>query len=110
MGKRLTSPRGAATLIIVLITALLAGIAAYSVLQMMIAEARQARFYRERMRARYAAEAGIVWAQQRLWDNEAWSSGVGTDFTLPDGTTVDVVMAPCGASCFPRDITSEVTW
>ena len=79
-------------------TALLCAIAAYAILIMTLAQAKHTAFYRERTRARYAAEAGIVWAQQRLFISPTWGGG-----TLPiDGINVAVTVAPpCGAPPCP---------
>ena len=91
--------------------ALLASISAYTILMMARAQALQARFYRERTLARYAAEAGIVWAMQRLWNDPAWSSGAGTDFTTPEGVAVDIVMPSCALTpCERRQLQAIVTY
>jgi Tfp pilus assembly protein PilX len=63
-GRR-RSERGSA-LGLVVATALLSSMGAYVMLQLANSQAQQAQFHRNRMRARYAAEAGFVWAKQRL--------------------------------------------
>ena len=56
----------------VLVTAVIFSIAAFGALTMAVSRARQANYVSEdRIRARYAAEAGLVWAMQQLWANPA---------------------------------------
>jgi Tfp pilus assembly protein PilX len=50
-----------------LVSALVASIGVTTMLFLAVANARQARSIRERMRARYLAEAALVRAQGRLW-------------------------------------------
>ena len=96
--------RKGVVLMITVMTAIVCAIAAYAALQIAIAEARQAVFYRDRTKARYAAEAGLVWAQQRLWQNPADCFNANPDVALDhdaDPATpplnVDVTVTPCGA-------------
>lgn len=56
-----------AALVVAVLTALLSAIAVYTVMVLALSQARQAQFFRERLVARNAAEAGVVWAQQWLW-------------------------------------------
>ena len=62
-------------LTVAVLTAFVCSIAAYLVLFLAICQARQARFYKQRLRARYVAEAAVVWAQQRLWLDPAYCNG-----------------------------------
>lgn len=64
---RLSGERGV-VLGIVIITAIIFGIAAFGLLSMAVNQARQATFVsQDRARARYAAESGLVMAMQELW-------------------------------------------
>ena len=101
---RRCSERGTMVLALTMITALLAAITSYAVLQLSVAYARQGRFFINRTPYRYAMEAGIVWAQDRLWSNPAFCSNAGVDpagAAAPDltvnGISVDVVVTNCGA-------------
>ena len=92
--------------------ALLASIAAYTVLQIGMYQARHAEFYRDHTASRYAAEAGLVWAQQNLYANPTWGGG-----TLPvavGGANVNVVVTvnpPCAvAPCPGRTVQAKVTY
>jgi hypothetical protein len=85
-------------------SALVFSVAAYAVLYASLGFRQRVDFSKRNIRARYAAEAGMVWAMQRLWDNPAWTSSAGT-IDLPfdvdqDGATgasegVDVVYESC---------------
>ena len=91
--------RGAA-LGIVIVTALICGVAAYTVLFMASSATRRGRMFHARTRAHYLAEAGLVVAMQRLWVNPDYCSG--TEFVDTDGdgtgdTPVTVTVTNCGA-------------
>ncbi|MBI3083693.1 MAG: hypothetical protein HYY90_04960 [Candidatus Omnitrophica bacterium] len=74
--------------------AITTAIGAYALLVASLNQARQSTGNAARMRARYAAEAGLVWAQQQLLANESTfcggNHGVG-------GLTVSVTVTNCGA-------------
>ena len=53
---------------IVVVIALVCAVAAYVVLMAATSEARRAKFFRERTEARHLAEAGLVVAMQKLWN------------------------------------------
>ncbi len=106
MSGRLGNERGG-LLVLIMVSALLAAIMSFSVLELAIAQAKRARFHRLRGSARYAAEAGIVWAQQRLLQNPAYC---GTPDPPPFGTiTVDVGVTNCGGGN-PHAISAKVTY
>ena len=91
--------RGAALAIVVFIAAVCA-IAAYFALFSATTEARHGRFYRERLVARAAAEAGLVIAMQRLYANPGYcGTGGGTEtFAIPVGAgsvPVTVTISDC---------------
>lgn len=98
-----------AVLGLVIVTAAVFMVAAFAALTMALSRAQVANTIGvERLRAAYSAEAGIVWAMQRLWLNPSWASGAGVDLTVPsdmdgngviaagEGLGVDVLYAPCG--------------
>lgn len=107
----LRNERGA-VLTFTLVMAFLFAVAAYADIMMAVSQAEQSRFWKERPKARYASESGIVWAMQRLWEDPTWSSPAGNvDFTMPDGTPVDVIVAPCSNNpCEDREISAEVAY
>ena len=84
-----------AVLGLVIITAVVAAIASLTVLQIAIHQARHAKFHHDRTRTRYAAEVGVVWAQQRLLNNPGYCGA--PDPPVIDGMTVDVTVTNCGA-------------
>ncbi len=59
--------------------------AAYSILFLAVSQARQAESLEDRVQARYAAEAGIVWAMAQLQANPDLRFSAGT--TDLDGVT-----------------------
>ena len=108
--ERCAHQRGIA-LVIVLVSSLVFSIAAFGVLTMAVSRVQQINYLSEdRIRARFAAEAGIVWATQRLWVTPGWPPGCipGTDQAAPvwtidtDGagplapTDVNVMVRNCG--------------
>ena len=103
-------PRGA-VLIVVMVTAFLIAIAIYTTLFLAISQARYAVFYRSRTQARYAAEAGLVWAQQRLWQTPSECFGASPDWTLPTTppTNIEVTRTPCPGPP-PSTLTATVTY
>ena len=105
----LRSRRGIA-LAAALMFALIASISAYVLLFMAHATARQSYIFRKRAESRFASEAGVVWALQRLWPDTAYC-GVPDPApgTFIPATTVDVTMTTCGAGNAHR-ITSKVTY
>ena len=88
-----------AVLTFAIIIAVLAAIASMTVLQIAYYHARMGRFQRLHMAAQYAAEAGVVWGQERLLQNPAYC-GVPDPppamFNPP--ATVDVVVTNCGGA------------
>ncbi len=96
-----------AVLMAALISALLSSIASYLVLQLAIAQGRQAKFHREHVEARHAAEAGLVFAYEQLVNDSAYC---GAPDPPPMGTlTVDVTVAPCGGLA-PRTVSAKVIY
>lgn len=89
--------RGAA-LVIAGITAILCAVGVYIVLLMATAQARHGKFFRQRNTARYAAEAAMVQAMQKLWANPAYCGGTET-VAVPGGSeAVAVTVTNCGAA------------
>ena len=82
-------------LVIAILTALVCAISAYAVLMIAMSSARTTQFFPGRTAAWYAAEAGIVWAQDRLMDNPAYCGVPGPP---PLGTIIiAVTVSNCGA-------------
>lgn len=96
---------------VVIITAIVFSIAAFGVLALSMGGAQRAGSYARRLQARYAAEAGLVWAMQRLWANPNWSDGWdGTDLTV-GGMSVDVKFDPCPTPpCENRQLQAKVSY
>ena len=97
--------------------ALICSIAAYTILFIARAQVGPAQVFRERLRARYAAEAGVVWAQTQLWQNPSQSFPAGdVDFTFTDARgviNVDVIVPPCPVgSCYGyrREVRAKVVY
>ncbi len=117
--QRVTSRRGMA-LAIVIFTALVFSVAAYAVLYLSLGLRERADFHKRNIKARYASEAGIVWAMQRLWQDPTWSSPEGnvdlpfdvdTNGTIGPNEGVDVIMPPCAAPpCLDRPLQAKVRY
>ena len=85
-------------LTLAVVIAVLGAIASLTILQMAYYQSRHARFHRLHTVAQYAAEAGVVWGQQRLQQNPVYC-GVpdppAAMFNPP--ANVDVTVTNCGA-------------
>lgn len=103
------SNRGA-ILVFVMGTALVCAIAAFTVLLMAVSNARHARSTRERVKARYLAEAGQVYARERLWTEPAYCPGapvtLDTDGDGVADTPVAITITNCGPNLRHQIITS----
>lgn len=75
--------RGAALGMVVVI-AVCFSIAAFTALILALSRTRTKDFYKRRVVAHYAAEAGLVWAMQRLWVDSSECFHGPNDFTVPD--------------------------
>ena len=94
----------------VAVTALMSAIAIYTVMSLALSQARQAQFYQERLVARNASEAGIVWAQQRLWEDPTYCGAPDPPAALFNPpTTVNVSVTNCGAGN-AHTISAKVTY
>lgn len=107
----LSNDRGVA-LGIILITSVVFGIAAFGLLTLALSRARVGGFLgQERIRAQYAAEAGLVKVMSRLWQNPAepgpWSYPLDTDNNGLNDTTVNVTRTPSGSL---STLAAKVTW
>ena len=118
MSARLSSRRGVA-LAAVTALALAAAIAAYGLLIIAVSQARHTTFIERRVRAGYAAEAGIAWAMEQLQTNSTFSSAAGsTDVTVDpdpgvpgDEISVDIILPACTATpCEDRRIQARVSY
>lgn len=101
--------RGAA-LAAVVAASVVFSVSAAAVLTMGLHRTRTARFNEHRLRAKYAAEAGLVWALQRFWDDPSKCNSmnvINPDLTV-GGLDVDVTIDDCAAD--PLVIHSEVIY
>ncbi len=97
------------SLTIVIAMALLASIAAYAILIVATGAARRGGAFQRHAVARYSAEAGIVWAMQRLELQPTMSFAAGnTDLTV-NGAAIDVIVPACANTpCETRQIQARV--
>lgn len=120
-----TNERGLGVLLAVMITAFVFSVSAFAALLMALSRASQGSpINPARIRARYAAEAGIVWSLAKLWNDPTWSSKAGkgkgaktNDFDMDtDGdaildTEVDIIIPGCAkAPCEDRILQSKVEY
>lgn len=92
--------RGSA-MAVILVGALVASMAAYSVLLMTTAQSHQAQFTRKRMQTRYLVEAGYVLASQKLLADPNYCGNTEFIDTNGDGPaapdpTVTITVTNCG--------------
>ena len=79
-----TTRRRGITLVTVIVAAMVFSIAAYAVLFMSMSMSNRQSFNEKDVRSRYAAEAGIVWAMQKLWADPLECFGGPNDLPLDD--------------------------
>ena len=91
----IANERGTMVLSMTIISAILAAIASFAVLQLAIAYALQGRFFVNRTPYRYATEAGLVWAQEQLRNIPAYCGGPAP--AVIPGVAVNVTVTNCGA-------------
>ncbi|MBI3324228.1 MAG: hypothetical protein HYZ92_03015 [Candidatus Omnitrophica bacterium] len=92
----------------VIMMAVIFSVFAYGVLSMVLGARQRAQFHETRLRAKYATEAALVWAQQRLWRNNGECFPGPSNFTI-DGIVVDVIVTPtCTAS--NRQLSARVSY
>jgi len=116
MAQLVVKPRAAwgergAVLGFAIMTAFLASLAAYAMLVIAASQAQHARFHREHASARHAAEAGLVWARERLTREFAGGPTFCGTPGPPDinGMSVEVTVSPCPGG-WPRTVSSTVTY
>jgi len=79
----------------VIVMALIFAVAAFGVMTLSVSRSQTSGRQAHRLKAQYAAEAGLVWATQRLWRDQAYC---GTpDPPAINGMSVDVTVINCGA-------------
>lgn len=88
--QKRSEQEGGFALVAVIVTALIASVASFGALLLAMSHAQTGDAQLDRLRAQYAAEAGLVWAQQKLWANPAYC---GTpDPPAINGLTVNVIV------------------
>jgi hypothetical protein len=115
----LRSERGVA-LGLIIITSIVFGIAAFGLLYSATNQGEQGQFLGEgRLRARYAAEAGLVMAMQEQFVNPAdCAFGAGppfnyfldTDNDATNDTKVSVTLVPCPSAGTASKMQAKVSW
>lgn len=100
--------RGAA-LAIVLLLALIGSIAAYGALMLAMSGARHAEFSAERTQARYVAEAGLVIALHKLWNDPFYCGGPETVTVAGAPMSVEVTASDCAPDA-PKVLSATVSY
>lgn len=96
-------------LLISILAALVSSIISYAVLFIATSQARQGRFQRERARVRYATEAAVVWAQQRLWQDPTWPGAACPSTSVNiGGYSVTLNITNCGNPNASHQIQAQV--
>ena len=113
-------PRGERgfALMMVLITAVVFTVAAFAALTIAVSGAQQMTVISDdHLRARYSAEAGLVWAMQWLWAHPAECFLGSSDFSIDtDGagslplTWVDIAADPCPGPGVSGTLSAKVTY
>lgn len=105
---------------IVILFAFVFGVAALAALTVGLSRVQSSQEFGNRVQGRYAAEAGLVWAMQKLYDTPTWNSPAGAidlpldvngNGTIDAGEGVDIILAPCGATpCEERTLQAKVVY
>lgn len=107
---------------IVIFSAIVFSVASFAVLNVAMSRAQTSTFQEGRVRARYAAEAGLVWARERLWADPGFPNFcIPGGFSLPfDSDGNGVIDAPydfviitatdCSPTRSPRTLQAKVTF
>lgn len=113
-------PRGEQgfALMMVLITAVIFAVAAFAALTIAVSGTQQMTVISDdHLRARYSAEAGLVWAMQKLWVNPAECFGGSPNFTIDTdgagplpGTGIDITATPCPGPGVSGTLSAKVTY
>ena len=93
--RRVSKNERGVALGMVIVLALIFAVAAFGVMTMSVSRSQTYGRQTHRLKAQYAAEAGLVWATQRLWSNQAYC-GV-PDPPPVNGMNIDVTVTNCGA-------------
>lgn len=107
MSEGLREQRGAALAMVVLV-AVCFSIAAFTALILALSRARTKDFYKRRAVAQYAAEAGLVWATQRLWADGTYCGVPGPPPI--NGLTVTITVSPPCVPGVNHTLSSKVTF
>ena len=96
----------------VAVSSIVFSIAAFTALTVALSGRRQStQFHEQRLSARYAAEAGLVWAMQQLQADPSFSSPAGNVDVTVGGLEVDVVVPPCAQDpCEGRTVQAKVRY
>jgi Tfp pilus assembly protein PilX len=109
-----------AVLGIVVLSSIVFSVAAFAVLQTVMARAQIIHHRQETQHARFAAEAGLVWAMQKLWAGATASPPIAECFgstadvsidTDGDGTPetpVDIIVSDCSDPMADRTLQAKV--
>ena len=81
-------------LVLATIVALLCSIGTYIMLTMAASQARWTTAMTRHERARYLAQAGMVWATQRIWQDPAFCT-LGPQAVALQGGAVEVTVTSC---------------
>ena len=97
---------------IVLLSSIVFSIASLAMFTLAMSHTQASHHETEKLRARYAAEAGLVRAMEKLWNDpaycgEAWSIDTNGDGTAE--TTMTITVTNCGAGN-TRTISAKVTY
>ena len=78
----------------VIVMALIFAVAAFGVMTLSVSRSQTSALQAHRLKAQYAAEAGLVWGMQRLWRDQTYCGE--TDPPTLNGLNVDVTVTNCG--------------
>ena len=101
-----------AVLLVAIVTGMIIAISAYGIITLVGGGLRRAKAFQERVPARYAVEAGLVYALQQLEEDPRWSapSPGGHDETI-DGIPIKIFMEACTTDpCEDRPIQVTATY
>ena len=92
---------------VVLMMALIFGAVAAGALMLSASRSQTSGLQAHRLKAQYAAEAGLVFAMQRLWKDPAYCGN--PDPPVLNGLNVDVTVSNCGSGN-THTVSAKVTY
>lgn len=96
---------------VVVVMAMVFAVGAFGTMMLSTSRGQVSGLQAHRLKAQYAAEAGLVTAMQKLWGNPEWSSPAGDVDLSVNGLDVDIILPGCAETpCENRALKATVLY